>query len=127
MKALKVAFLAFGFGEYCVRLVSGIAQDHHTSICAFLPGDEVQSYIHLLSKSVHLELFDKPRLRQPSSQVLKPLVPVLCAWMAFIYARVLRIELRNDEPIASSGQSLKSCLFEADREWPHANIGDSSR
>jgi glycosyltransferase involved in cell wall biosynthesis len=64
---VKVAFVSFDFAEYCVRLTSGIAQ--LTNILLFLPNCEAQPYLHLLSNSVGLRLFDKPRLRQPLQQV----------------------------------------------------------
>lgn len=64
---MKVAFVSFDFGEYCVRLASGIAQD--TNILLFLPKREAEPYMHLLSNSVGLRIFDKPRLRQPLQQV----------------------------------------------------------
>lgn len=66
---MKVAFVSFAFGEYCVRLASGIAQDRDTSILLFLPNDEAKPYMHLLSTSVGLQLFDRPRLQQPFKQV----------------------------------------------------------
>ena len=65
---MKVAFVSFDFGEYCVRLASGIAQDPDTSILLFLPDYEAEPYLHLLSKSVELRIFKKPRLRQPFKQ-----------------------------------------------------------
>lgn len=60
---MKVAFVSFDFGEYCVRLASGIAQHANTLLC--LPKCEAEPYMYLLNKSVGLRLFDKPRLRQP--------------------------------------------------------------
>jgi glycosyltransferase involved in cell wall biosynthesis len=66
---MKVAFLAFNFSEYCVRLASGIADDDETSVLLLLPNTEAQPYLPLLSKAVRVKLFDKPRLRQPISQV----------------------------------------------------------
>jgi starch synthase len=64
---MKVAFVSFDFGEYCVRLASGMAQD--TDMLLFLPRHEAEPHLHLLSKSVGLRLFEKPRLRQPILQV----------------------------------------------------------
>jgi glycosyltransferase involved in cell wall biosynthesis len=64
---MKVAFVSFDFGEYCVRLASCMAQD--SNLLLFLPRREAEPYMHLLSKSVGLRLFDKPRLRQPIKQV----------------------------------------------------------
>jgi starch synthase len=69
MKVMKVAFVSFYFGEYCVRLASGIAQDRDTSVLLFLPNNEAKPYLHLLSTSVGLQLFDMPRMRQPFKQV----------------------------------------------------------
>src|SRR5579872_5583763 len=70
MKRIKVAFVAFGgIAEYCVRLASGIAQDHDTSIRLFLPSHEAKPYLHLLASSVELQLFDNPRQRQLFKQV----------------------------------------------------------
>jgi hypothetical protein len=37
---MKVALVAFDFGEYCVRLASGIAQDHDINVLLFLANDE---------------------------------------------------------------------------------------
>jgi glycosyltransferase involved in cell wall biosynthesis len=68
VKPMKVALVSFDFGEYCVRLASGIAQDPDTSLLLFLPDYEAEPYLHLLSKSVELRIFKKPRLRQPFMQ-----------------------------------------------------------
>lgn len=65
-KTMRVAFVSFDFGEYCVRLASGIAQGANTLL--FLPRDEAEPHVHLLSNSVGLRLFEKPRLRQPIRQ-----------------------------------------------------------
>jgi glycosyltransferase involved in cell wall biosynthesis len=64
---VKVAFLSFDFGEYCVRLASGLAQD--TNLLLLLPEGEAEPYMHLLSSSVGLRTFHKPRLRQPLHQM----------------------------------------------------------
>jgi starch synthase len=66
---VKVAYVSFDFGEYCVRLASGIAQDQDMSVRLFLPNHEAEPYLYLLSKSVELHVFDKPRLRQPIKQI----------------------------------------------------------
>ena len=63
MKGMKVALVAFDFGEYCVRLASGIAQDHDINVLLFLANDEAKPYLHLLSNSVELQVFDKSRMR----------------------------------------------------------------
>lgn len=69
IKGMKVAFVAFNFGEYCVRLASGISQDRDTRILLFLPKNEGAPYLHLLGNSVGLQLFDMPRLRQLFKQI----------------------------------------------------------
>jgi len=64
---MRVAFISFDFGEYSVRLVSGMAE--HASVRLFLPECEVKPYLHLLSDKVDLQSFPKPRLRQPLRQM----------------------------------------------------------
>ena len=66
---MKVAFVAFDFGEYCVRLASGIADDENTKLVLFLPDYEAKPYLHLLSDAVELRVFEKPRFRQFFKQV----------------------------------------------------------
>ena len=66
---MKVAFVGFDFGEYCVRLVSGIAASPATNVLMFLPKAEAGPYLHLLSGSVEPRLFDKPRIRQVFKQL----------------------------------------------------------
>lgn len=68
MNPLKVALVSFDFGEYCVRLASGLAQDPDTDIHLFLPDYDAEPYLSALSKSVDLQVFCKPRLRQPVGQ-----------------------------------------------------------
>jgi glycosyltransferase involved in cell wall biosynthesis len=64
---VKIAFVSFDFGEYCVRLASGIAKD--ANVLLFLPKPEARPYTYLLSNSVRLRMFHKPRLRQPLQQL----------------------------------------------------------
>jgi starch synthase len=66
---VKIAYVSFDFGEYCVRLASAIAQDQGTSVRLFLPNSEAEPYLYLLSTSVELRLFHKPRLREPFKQI----------------------------------------------------------
>jgi glycosyltransferase involved in cell wall biosynthesis len=66
---MKVAFVGFDLGEYCVRLASGLAQTQRTHVRLFMPKAEVEPYSHLVGKSVDLCLFDKPRMRQIFKQV----------------------------------------------------------
>jgi starch synthase len=66
---MKVALVAFDFGEYCLRLASGIAEDEHTKVALFIPDCEANPYLHLLSDSVDLRAFEKPRIRQVFKQI----------------------------------------------------------
>jgi glycosyltransferase involved in cell wall biosynthesis len=66
---MRVAFLAFDFGEYCVRLAGGIAQDSDTTVLLLLSRDEAKPYRHLVNGNVELREFDKPRIRQPLKQL----------------------------------------------------------
>jgi starch synthase len=64
---MKVAFISFDFGEYCVRLAGEISQ--HTDLLLFLPRYEAEPYQHLLTNPAGLRVFDPPRLRQPLPQM----------------------------------------------------------
>jgi starch synthase len=68
-KRVKVAFVAFDFGEYCIRLASGIAHGGGTSVLCLVPKEEAEPCLHLLSDSVDLRMFDKPRFRQAFRQI----------------------------------------------------------
>jgi glycosyltransferase involved in cell wall biosynthesis len=61
---MKVAFVAFDFGEYCTRLAGGIAEEQDTKVLLLLPRDEGEPYRHLLSPGIDCRLFEKPRIRQ---------------------------------------------------------------
>jgi len=69
MKELRVAFVSFYFGEYCVRLASGIAQDPSTRILLLLPKNQAEPYLHLLNPSVDIHFFDPARIRYPISHL----------------------------------------------------------
>jgi glycosyltransferase involved in cell wall biosynthesis len=66
---MKVAFVGFDFGEYCIRLASGIAESPATNVLMLLPKAEATPYLHLLGGSVEPYLFDKPRIRQVFKQL----------------------------------------------------------
>lgn len=66
---MKVAFVGFDFGEYCVRLAGGIAEAPATRVLLLMPKDEAKPYLHLLSNSVERSLFEKPRIRQVFQQL----------------------------------------------------------
>ena len=40
------------------------------------------------------------------SRQFTPVVPALCVWSAFIYVRVLRIELRSENKVCSANESV---------------------
>lgn len=63
---LRVALISFGFGEYCVRLASALAQ--HAEVLLVLPEGAVSPHIAKLDAAVHLFTFPSPRLRQPIQQ-----------------------------------------------------------
>jgi glycosyltransferase involved in cell wall biosynthesis len=64
---MKVALLSFDFGEYCVRLASGLAG--RASVALLLPDREATGHRHRLDPAVRLYPFGKPRLRQPRRQI----------------------------------------------------------
>ncbi len=61
---MKVAFVAFDFGEYCIRLAGGIAENADTRVLLLICKEEADPYLHLLNPSVERRVFDKPRIRQ---------------------------------------------------------------
>lgn len=66
---MRVAFVAFDFGEYCIRLASGIAHGGETEVLLLLDKSEGNPYLHLLSNSVSVHLFEKPRIREAIRQL----------------------------------------------------------
>lgn len=64
---MRVAFLAFDFGEYCVRLAGALAADHELML--IVPDSVARPYLSFLQGNVTLRLFSKPRLRQVLTQV----------------------------------------------------------
>jgi starch synthase len=66
---MRVAFLGFDFGEYCIRLAGGIAEDADNEVLLLLARNEGEPYKHLLSPAIECKLFDKPRIRQPFLQL----------------------------------------------------------
>lgn len=66
-KRLRVAFISFNFGEYSVRLASALAQN--AEVVLFLPEALVGPHIAKLDKTIRLESFHKPRIRQVGRQL----------------------------------------------------------
>lgn len=64
---IRVALISFNFGEYCVRLASGLAQ--YAEVLLVLPEQEIGSHLAKLHEAVHLFTFQKPRLRRPMRQI----------------------------------------------------------
>lgn len=65
--ALKVAFLSYDFGEYCIRLASALARD--TRVLLLLPHRLAAPHLSQLNRAVEFRPFEKPRLRQPLRQL----------------------------------------------------------
>lgn len=63
---IKVAFLSYGWPEYCLRLVDALS--HEASVCLLAPRPWA-SQLHQVDKSVSFQPFDKPRYRQPLRQL----------------------------------------------------------
>ncbi|MEQ8675285.1 MAG: glycosyltransferase family 4 protein [Aggregatilineales bacterium] len=65
---MRVAFLSFDFGEYCIRLTSAMADD--TTIALMLPDKFAEPFIDVLDPRINMQPFSRPRLRQPLSQLI---------------------------------------------------------
>lgn len=63
---IRVALISFSFGEYCIRLASGLAQ--YAEVLLLLPEQEIGSHLAKLHEAVHLFTFQSPRFRQPVRQ-----------------------------------------------------------
>jgi starch synthase len=85
---MKVAFVSFDFGEYCIRLASGLGRYAEILLC--LPDYEAEPYARLLSKTVTLKAFHKPRLRQPFAQLR--MAARLCKWIVNFNPDVLHVQ-----------------------------------
>lgn len=64
---LRVAFISYNFGEYCVRLVNTLAE--HADVLLVMPGQMIDPHLGRLNNSVKLLRFHNPRLRQPIRQI----------------------------------------------------------
>lgn len=64
---MKVAIVSYDFGEYCIRLASGLAD--LADVLLLLPSQLAGSHVCALDRRVTFQSFDKPRLRQPVRQV----------------------------------------------------------
>ncbi len=59
---MKVAFIAFDWGEYSIRLTSALARD--AEVCLLLAEHQAKHHQHRLSPKVQMHTFKKPRIRQ---------------------------------------------------------------
>jgi glycosyltransferase involved in cell wall biosynthesis len=85
---MRVAFLSFSFGEYCVRLASALARE--ADVLLMLPEKEVQMYLSLVDSAVTLRPFVSPRLRQPLRQM--EMCSGLCRQIRDFYPDVIHLQ-----------------------------------
>jgi glycosyltransferase involved in cell wall biosynthesis len=64
---LRVAFISYNFGEYCVRLVNALAE--HADVLLVIPDQILASHAATLDRRVRLMQFRNPRLRHPFQQL----------------------------------------------------------
>lgn len=65
---MRVALVSFDFGEYSIRLASALSS--LATVRLLLPKPVAAPYLSEVDPEVDLQLFDKPRLRQPRRQLL---------------------------------------------------------
>jgi starch synthase len=63
---LRVALVSFNFGEYCIRLASGLAQ--HADVLLLMPDNLVKPHIARLDSGVRLVSLPNARIRQFGQQ-----------------------------------------------------------
>ena len=66
LESVRVALLSFNFGQYCIRLANGLAQE--ADVLLLLPSNQAAPYRFGLDPRVQLVELDVPRLRQPLRQ-----------------------------------------------------------
>lgn len=66
-RRLRVSFLSHHFGEYSVRLASALARVADVQL--LLPRSLFEPFAGLADPALSVELFDRPRLRQPLAQL----------------------------------------------------------
>ncbi len=79
---MKVAFLSFDFGEYCIRLASALS--NVAEVLLLLPHERSEAHLNLLHPGVDFHAFQRPRLRQP--------------WQQFRMLRELLREIKRFQP-----------------------------
>ncbi len=63
---MRVALVAYDLTEYTERLANALAS--HVDLYLFVPQEDGAPRQYLMDPAIHLERFDKPRLRQPLRQ-----------------------------------------------------------
>lgn len=64
---MKVAFISYDWGEYCLRLTGALAQ--YADVMLILPSQLAAPHLSKLHPEVRFHPFDKPRLRHPLRQL----------------------------------------------------------
>jgi len=64
---MRVALVAFNFGEYCIRLASALAKD--AEVLLILPEDKAHPHTSILDPAVTFHSFVAPRLRHAHRQL----------------------------------------------------------
>lgn len=66
---MRIAFVSFDFGEYCVRHVNALsAQSATEAVMLMLPKGKAGTYEQEIDAAVEQRLFQRPRFRQPLRQ-----------------------------------------------------------
>lgn len=65
---MKIAFISYDWGEYCIRLASALGQK--AQVCLLLAEQQAAPHLSKLDRAVTFHPFHKPRLRQPLKQVM---------------------------------------------------------
>lgn len=64
---VRVAFLSYDFGEYCIRLAGALAR--HAEVLLLAPRQLAEPHLSKLEADVEFHAFEKPRYRQVPQQI----------------------------------------------------------
>lgn len=64
---MRIAFISYDFGEYCVQHANGLLADG--DVLLVIPDGQFEPYREMLNAAVEIRTFAKPRLRQPLRQL----------------------------------------------------------
>jgi glycosyltransferase involved in cell wall biosynthesis len=67
-QGMKIAFLSFNFGEYCIQLAEGLSRQ--ALVLLLLPHQIAAPHLSKMDQAVRFQPFHHPRLRQPLRQVV---------------------------------------------------------